>query len=210
VKTREEEILEWVKGPNVLDVGCTDHVVRGGSVYWLHKYLSDNFPDTVGIDISEENLQRMRSIGYKNLFNMDAESFSFDQSFDTIVAGELIEHLSNPGKFLERAHTHLSPNGRLIITTQYPFTLLHILYAYLKYPKTCQNPEHTCWFCVENMKNLVARYGFKENHFDLIMDYRLDNSSWKFKLFARLLIAFRFFIPKMMRSNTMLFVLERV
>lgn len=210
MKTREEEILEWVKGPNVLDVGCTDHVVRGGSVYWLHKYLSDNFPDTVGIDISEENLQRMRSIGYKNLFNMDAESFSFDQSFDTIVAGELIEHLSNPGKFLERAHTHLSPNGRLIITTQYPFTLLHILYAYLKYPKTCQNPEHTCWFCVENMKNLVARYGFKENHFDLIMDYRLDNSSWKFKLFARLLIAFRFFIPKMMRSNTMLFVLERV
>ena len=210
MKTREEEILNWVKGPNILDVGCTDHVVRGGSVYWLHKYLSDRFPNTVGIDISESNLEQMRSLGYKNLFNMDAESFSFDQRFDTIVAGELIEHLSNPGKFLEQAHTHLSSNGRLIITTQYPFTLLHILYAYLKYPKTCQNPEHTCWFCVENMKNLVARHGFKEYHFDLLMDYRLDNSSWKFRLFARLLIALRFFIPKNMRSNTMLFVLEPV
>jgi SAM-dependent methyltransferase len=210
VKTREEEILKWVKGPNVLDVGCTDHIVRGGSVYWLHKYLSDNFPNTVGIDISETNLEQMRSLGYTNLFNMDAESFSLDQRFDTIVAGELIEHLSNPGQFLERARTHLSPTGRLIITTQYPFTLLHILYAYLKYPKTCQNPEHTCWFCVENMKNLVSRYGFKEYYSDLLMDYRLDNTSWKFRLFAKLLIALRFFIPKRLRSNTMLFVLELV
>ncbi len=31
MKTREEIILKWVKGPNILDVGCTDHIVRDES-----------------------------------------------------------------------------------------------------------------------------------------------------------------------------------
>jgi SAM-dependent methyltransferase len=208
MKTREEIILEWVKGPDVLDVGCTDHVVRNGSVYWLHQYLSEKLPNVVGIDISEENLEKMRVLGYRNLYQMNAETFSLNQTFDTIVAGELIEHLSNPGQFLDRARAHLKPNGRLILTTQYPFTLLHILYAYMKYPRTCQNPEHTCWFCIENMRSLVNRHGFKEHYFDLVMDYRLDASSWKYRVFARMVIAFRFIIPKRVRNNTMLFVLE--
>ena len=208
MKTREEKILAWVNGPSILDVGCTDHVVRDGSVYWLHKYLSDNFPRVVGIDISDDNLQRMRSLGYENLFKMNAESFSFDQKFDTIVAGELIEHLSNPGLFLDRARLHLRPGGRLIITTPYVFAILYVLYANLKYPKTCENPEHTHWLCAETMRNLATRHGFRECHFELVMDYRLDNSSWKYRIFAWMIISFRFLLPKRLRNNVMLFVFE--
>ena len=208
MKTREEKILEWVNGSSILDIGCTDHIVRDGSVYWLHKHLSENFSDVVGIDISEENLQKMRSLGYQKLFNMNAESFSFDQQFDTIVAGELIEHLSNPGLFLDKARSHLSSNGRLIITTPYAFTVLYVLYATMKFPKTCENAEHTHWLCIETMRNLAARHGFKERHFELVADYRLDNSSWKYRIFARIMLYLGFFIPKQWRNNVMLFVFE--
>lgn len=208
MKTREQRLLEWIKGPRVLDIGCTDHVVRNDSVYWLHQYLTQNYSHVIGIDISVENLEKMRSLGYQNLYQMNAETFSFDETFDTIVAGELIEHLSNPGLFLDRARSHLDSDGRLIITTPYVFTILYMLYANLKFPKTCENPEHTYWLCIETMRNLAGRHGFRERHFEMVMDYRLDNPSWKYRMFAKLIISFRFIIPRQLRNNVMLFVFE--
>jgi 2-polyprenyl-3-methyl-5-hydroxy-6-metoxy-1,4-benzoquinol methylase len=98
MKTREDIILDWVKGPNVLDIGCTDHVVQENSVYWLHQNLRNRFPNVTGIDISRENLEKMRALDYDNLYEMEAEHFSLEEKYDTIVAGELIEHLS---KFLK-------------------------------------------------------------------------------------------------------------
>lgn len=208
MKTREEIILEWVKGPNVLDIGCTDHIVRDESPYWLHQYLRSKFPRVIGIDISEENLSIMRSLGYEDLYQMDAETFSIDESFDTVVAGELIEHLSNPGLFLDRVRSHLKPGGRLIITTPYVFAIFYNLYANLKFPKTCQNSEHTHWMCIETMRQLASRHGFKERYFDIVMDYRLDNSSWKYRIFAWVITSLRYLIPKRLRNNVMLFVFE--
>lgn len=208
MKTREELILDWVQGPKVLDVGCTDHIVRGDSEYWLHQHLNQMYPHVVGIDISETNLDKMRALGYQNLYQMDAETFSFDESFNTIVAGELIEHLSNPGLFLARARAQLEPGGRLIITTPFVFSALYILYANLKYPKTCENAEHTHWLCIETMRNLASRYSLKECHFELVADYRLDNSSFKYLLFAQTMLRFGFLIPKRFRDNVMLFVFE--
>jgi SAM-dependent methyltransferase len=208
MKTREDQILEWVRGPAVLDVGCTDHVVRESSVYWLHQHLRQKFPHVVGIDISEENLEKMRQLGYQNLYRMDAETFLLGEKFDSIVAGELIEHLSNPGLFLDQAHRHLNPGGRLILTTPFAFSLLYVLYSNLKYPKTCENPEHTHWLCVETMRSLATRHGFRELYFDLVMDYRLDSPSWKYLLFARAVQSFQSIIPKRLRNNVMLFVLE--
>jgi 2-polyprenyl-3-methyl-5-hydroxy-6-metoxy-1,4-benzoquinol methylase len=208
MKTREEMILEWVNGPSILDVGCTDHIVSYESPYWLHQYLSKKFPRVVGIDISEENLKIMRSLGYQDLYQMDAETFSIPETFDTIVAGELIEHLSNPGLFLERVRFHLKPGGRLIITTPYVFSIFYMAYANLKYPKTCENPEHTHWLCVETMRNLASRYGFKERYFDIVMDYRMDNSSWKYRMFAWMITSFKYIIPKKLRNNVMMFVFE--
>lgn len=208
MRTREDLIVDWIKGPKVLDVGCTDHIVREDSVYWLHQRLRQLYPRVVGIDISATNLEKMRSLGFQNLYQMDAETFTFDESFDTIVAGELIEHLSNPGLFLARARAHLEPGGRLIITTPYVFSPLYVLYANFKYPKTCENAEHTHWLCIETMRNLASRYGLKECHFELVADYRLDNPSAKYRLFARAMLLFRFLIPKPLRNNVMLFVFE--
>lgn len=158
MKTREDRILEWVKGPAVLDIGCTDHVVRENSVYWLHQHMWQSFALVVGIDISEENLEKMRQLGYQDLFRMKAETFSLNETFDTIVAGELAEHLSNPGLFFDRARQHLGRGGRMILTTPFAFSLLNVLYANLKFPKTCENPEHTLAVCGDDEKPCGAAW----------------------------------------------------
>lgn len=206
---RVDQILRYVVGPKVLDVGCTDHVVDRDSNEWLYGKLVEKHPDLTAIDISEENLNTLRLMGYKNLYQQSAEDFTFDEKFDTIVAGELIEHLSNPGLFLSRAFQHLKPEGRLIITTPNPFCIFFEMYAFYKYPKTCPNDEHTCWFCPSTFRTLYRRYGFKEFHFDFLNDYQLRSESSLYQLFLILIRILRYVLPKRLRDNRLIFVLTK-
>ena len=148
---RAEQILPWVQGPNVLDIGCAAHAMRFNDPHWLHGLLCKRFPDTVGIDIRPDLIEQLRQRGFQNLYTENAETFELGRQFDTIVAGDLIEHLSNPGAFLRQAAKHLAPNGRLILTTPYPFCLVQFVYALMKYPRTTWNLEHTHWLCPQTV-----------------------------------------------------------
>jgi SAM-dependent methyltransferase len=204
---RTDAILKWVKGPEVLDVGCTGHFVNIGSPQWLHGRLREKFPSVSGIDISEENAAILRSNGFDKIYVQSAESFQLSDKFDTIVAGELIEHLANPGLFLQQARAHLKPGGRLVLTTPNAFSLLFISYALFKYPKTCENLQHTCWFCPQTMKELVERSGFKIDHFELFDDYPPNSPSWRYRMFVRLRGWSGFLLPKLLAKNGMFLVL---
>lgn len=204
---RTDTILKWVRGPSVLDVGCTGHAVGIGSPRWLHGRLRERFPGVVGIDISEENISALHHQGFGNLHVQSAETFELNQAFDTIVAGELIEHLSNPGRFLDHARAHLKPAGRLVLTTPHPFCLMDITYALLKFPKTCQNRQHTCWFCPQTMKELAQRSRLKIEHFELIYDYAPDSPSRPYQAFVKLTRGLSFLLPRLFARNAMLFVL---
>lgn len=205
--SRTSELLKWVKGPKVLDVGCTSHTVEVSSPYWLHGQLRERFPDVVGIDISSENIEALRRVGFRNLYVQSAETFDLPEKFDTIVAGELIEHLANPGLFLDRARQHLNGHGRLVLTTPNPFSIAYSLYAFLKFPRTCQNPQHTCWFCPRTMTALAERYGLVVDYVDLMGDYRSDESSLAYRQFGRLMRLLSPIIPKRVKK-TMLFILS--
>lgn len=207
ISNRNQKIMEWTKGDKILNIGCSGHVVRKDSVYWLHDEIYNKFSYVVGLDISEKNIIEMRKLGYKNLYVANAETFELGEKFDTIIAGELIEHLSNPGKFLENVKRHLNPSGRLIITTPTPFALFNIIFSWTKYPNTCQNLQHTMWFCTQTLRSLFLRSGFKELHYSLIKDYELDNSSLKYKIFANIMVDFGFIFPKRLSHNCLLFVL---
>jgi 2-polyprenyl-3-methyl-5-hydroxy-6-metoxy-1,4-benzoquinol methylase len=203
---RADEIVYWVKGPRILDVGCTSHTLEVGSPHWLHGRLREMFPSVAGIDISAENVGTLKKMGFDNLYVQSAECFELSEKFDTIVAGELVEHLANPGLFLQQARRHLNNQGTVVLTTPNPFSLEYFLYAILKFPKTCQNLEHACWFCPRTMTELAERGGFKVVHFELIDDYRSDDPSFLYRLFSGLMMFFSPILPKRLRK-TMLFVL---
>lgn len=164
---RIEKILSWAKGPAILDVGCVGGSLNEESPYWLHQRLKERFADVTGVDINAEAVRNLQSKGY-NVFLMNAEELAIDRTFDSIIAGELIEHLSNPGTFLEAARRHLKPDGRIILTTPYPFAALNFFYALLKFPKTCSNKEHTQWFCPSTLRELARRYGYRVVHLELV------------------------------------------
>jgi 2-polyprenyl-3-methyl-5-hydroxy-6-metoxy-1,4-benzoquinol methylase len=206
---RSDEIVKVVNGPDILDIGCAGHIPKPQSPYWLHGRLLAKFSSVVGIDLNAENIQKLREMGYENLFVASAEDFVLNTKFDSIVAGELIEHLSNPGAFLESCRNHLKNGGRVVLSTPYAFSLLYMLYAFLKYPNTCQNDEHASWFCPKTLNGLATRYGFRVTHWELIEDYEFDNSSKLYLMFARFITTVgRLLIPGRLRKNTMVFVLE--
>ena len=117
---RAEQVMPLVKGPSVLHVGCAAHAPCPGDPSWLHGSLCKRFPDTVGIDLRPDLIEQLQSLGFRNLYVANAETFELNQQFETIVAGDVVEHLSNAGSFLRQARKHLAPDGEIIVTTPFP------------------------------------------------------------------------------------------
>ncbi|MBW3660095.1 MAG: class I SAM-dependent methyltransferase [Gemmatimonadetes bacterium] len=207
---RADRILAEVRGPRVLDVGCASTNVRPDSPRWIHRRLVERFERVWGIDRSVENVARMREADYRRTIVADAMEFALTERFDTIVAGEVIEHLENPGRFLDRARDHLAPGGRIVLTTPYPFALFNVLYAFLKYPKTCENEDHVVWLCPRTMEELARRRGLAVDRWEAVEDYKPESDSRPYRWFVRGLGAIRPVVPKRLRCNALLFVLRKV
>jgi len=106
--------LGEISGGKVLDVGTQE----GGFISTLMKALRD-YDSFVGIDISEENLEKARS-KFKDkpveFVSMNAERLTFDDnSFDTVSISFSIHHLENPKQVLDEMKRVLRPGGNLIL-----------------------------------------------------------------------------------------------
>jgi 2-polyprenyl-3-methyl-5-hydroxy-6-metoxy-1,4-benzoquinol methylase len=158
-------IYPYIKGKEILDVGCIDHDLKRKhrSRIWVHDFLKENGKSLEGIDILRSEIEKLKKQNY-NVSCQNAESFKFDRKFEVIFAGELIEHLSNPGLFLERCKKHLEKNGLLILTTPNTFCAfrwIEMIYNKTNDPHASKAREHTMWFSPEVMTVLLERAGFE-------------------------------------------------
>jgi 2-polyprenyl-3-methyl-5-hydroxy-6-metoxy-1,4-benzoquinol methylase len=163
---RFDLIRPWIEGKDCLDIGCVAHSVDQMRTMkqldaWLHGRLKTVARNLVGIDTSQEGINEMKRRGY-NVLLMDGEKISLEQQFDVIVAGELIEHLSNPGLLLDGCKKCLKTSGHLILTTPNVYGLTQVI-RFFKWGNTPRNVnrEHTHWYCPVTMKQLLKRHGFK-------------------------------------------------
>lgn len=174
---RETYILNLVKGKSVLHLGCADYPfteerIANGS--WLHSKISALAKSCVGLelDVTTVNILRDR---YKveNLVVGDAEKLDMliPQKYELIVAGELIEHLNNPGLFLETASQVLAPGGLLIITTTNAFCLRRLIR--IPFGTESIHPDHTYYFSHTTLRTLVHRFGYTQKD---AVSYRLPNN----------------------------------
>ncbi|MGI9119856.1 MAG: class I SAM-dependent methyltransferase [Acidimicrobiales bacterium] len=209
---RVTDIVALTRGPVVLDIGCSggheDDKAETASPDWLHGALLASFEKVVGIDNSETKVRFLLDHGFSDVVTGNAEDFSLEDRFDTIVAGEVIEHLVDPARFLRNAASHLAPGGQIVLSTPYHAGLYNVLYAWLKFPKTTGNPEHTMWFCPTTMKRLVEEIGLVLEEIKLTTDYPLIPgrplyAGWRFlyRTFGRL-------VPMRIRANCFIAVLR--
>lgn len=82
--------------------------------------------------------------------------------FDVILAGDIIEHLNNPGAFLGELRA-CGPDPELLITTPNAFGLKLALRNFLGVAD--DSHEHTYLFSPLVLRNLLLRYGFSDLQF---------------------------------------------
>lgn len=166
VGDREAVIAEYVTSGAVLDLGVIDsrraeeataQKLADGSTL-LHEHIRRINPGVMGVDIDAEGIAILQARGY-NVLCADVHSMDLGRQFDTIVAGEIIEHLPNPGQALVNLRHHLTPTGRLILTTCNPFCILEFL-KILQFNDIQVHEEHTVWFDPRTLARLLEMSGY--------------------------------------------------
>ena len=123
LRRRIDWMVDQVMGPRVLDVGCSEGV--------LEILLARRGIEVTGVDIDADALRLARSLlkkepnevaGRVRLIEVDfIRSELGVPAFDTVVMGEIVEHVDNPGALLDQSMRFLRPGGRVVITTPFGF-----------------------------------------------------------------------------------------
>lgn len=149
----------------MLDVGCAGMfgtMPHDRHDSFLHLKVRQAARELVGLDVNREQVEKLQEQGFDIILG-DAESANLGRTFEVILAGELLEHLSNPGLFLENMHRHLERDGALIITTPNRTSLFSLLYVLLHSEAqayTKPMPGHVLCMDMESLKTLAGRHGF--------------------------------------------------
>lgn len=149
-------INKFLKGKEILDLGAKEG--------YLHNLLIKNNPDKKIFSCDLNNSD----------FNRDLNKpFNIKKKFDTIVAGEIIEHVENPSQFLRECKKILKKDGRLILTTPSAIGL-----QYIKNPEWCVSYEETFHihaFTMPMLKSLLKKEKYKFIHEDYINAFWINN-----------------------------------
>ena len=121
-KTRER--LHWicskVAGEKILDVGCSQGT--------LARLLASTGKSVLGVDINEDAIayaegklaglddSSRRRLRFATSNFMD---FKSEALFDTVVMGEVLEHLPDPAAFVNKAWNHLAKGGTFVATVPF-------------------------------------------------------------------------------------------
>lgn len=162
---RWDFIRPHVKGKRVLDIGPAELVGtinREKLDRWIHRKVADVAVQAIGLENNPEQVEALNKLGYDIRLG-DAEQFELDEKFDVVLAGELIEHLSNPGDFLDCVKNHLVSGGKLLLTTPNRFSIVD-LYSVIKRGKVPKYKKpiakHVSFFDSDSLTSLLTRHGY--------------------------------------------------
>jgi len=164
---KEDYIVRISSGLTVLHLGCvgfTDLDVEDRvkfarrSLHWKLTQCSK----VVGVDRSGSVIEELRNLGiFHNVVDGDVERLEelpIDQKFDVIIAGDIIEHLSNPGRMLDGIKRFCTNKTRIVVTTPNAFGAPN----YLRHSagRFREGAEHLMSFNEQNLTTLLRRHGY--------------------------------------------------
>lgn len=165
---KTELLSKFAGGRRVLHlgaVGCTLQSTEAkiaAARQSVHAFLT-RISTCVGIDIDTDAVEALTEAGiFDNLIAGDVEALTRDQIplpfIDLIVAGDVIEHLSNPGRMLDGMWRLSDPDTHLLVTTPNAMGLPNFLRYSLG--RFRDSPDHVSAFNPITLANLLDRHGW--------------------------------------------------
>jgi SAM-dependent methyltransferase len=160
---RRMAILEALPLGDLRDKVCVDFGTGSWGFAAIYPRLHDcRF--AYGLDISNAALERAAEVSRQGQFPYQ-DRFQYlqsdgmdlplpDGSVDLIFAGEAIEHMRLPQRFLSECHRILRPGGQLILTTPNRDALLYRMHG----DQYCVSPEHFWLFNAEELHETVSEF----------------------------------------------------
>jgi len=182
---RKDEIIKICRNKNVLHLGFIQHsylyneLIQSGK--WLHEKINKVSKKLVGFDFLKEEIKIIKKKYNYECYYADVtklEYVDYDEKFDVIICGELIEHLDNPGLMLNGIKRFMHRDSLLIITTPNPWSKKRLSLIRKGIPESeWLNKEHICWFSYQTLKQLLERYNYVEvkygyYHYETIEDFK--------------------------------------
>ncbi len=173
VHDRERWIRDRCRGQVVLHVGCADReAFEQAPQRHLHRQLADVTARLAGIDVDAEGIVRLHDAGYTELMVADVgtaagrkQALSLVQQLgrlDRIVAGDVVEHVEDPGRFVTGLVKLNRATGAPCILTTINHTYAGGFLDALRLRERV-HPEHTAYYSMTTLKNLLLRCGATES-----------------------------------------------
>jgi ubiquinone/menaquinone biosynthesis C-methylase UbiE len=146
---RWKKLLKKYKGSNLIDLGCLDSQVPF--------YAHERFPNAEiwGVDLAEETVKSMQDRYPFAIFEVaDVYKTKYPSDyFGYAVAGEIMEHLEFPQKFLEETFRILRPGGILALSTPK---------EEIVEPGAIDKDRHLWSYSIEDITALLSPFGTVE------------------------------------------------
>ncbi len=163
---RIEYLTHLARGRRVIhvgfvDTGCQTMQVNAGS--WLHGHLDTVASSLVGIDVNAEGVADAVAAGFE-AYTADCRDPEELEGLglapaQLVIAGEVIEHLDDPGAFLAGLQALVAPGGQLVVTTPNAYGLFNV-FASLAH-REINHPDHVMMFTWRTLTNLASRHGWE-------------------------------------------------
>lgn len=115
---------------------------------------------TVGLDLDAPRVPSGYALDLRGSV-ADLQDAVGGRTFDTVIAGELIEHLERPYDFLREVRATIRPGGRLVLSTPNPLGFPTLLLEIAQSRRWFYTSEHTYYFSPRWVRRLLERSGFR-------------------------------------------------
>jgi SAM-dependent methyltransferase len=172
----------------VLHLGCVDRPfleekLANGTL--LHAEIVQRAALAIGVDSDAAGLRLFQERGWRGLC-ADVENLpELDDRVDLVVAGEIIEHLSNPGLFLQALARRLDPSTEVILTTPSAYGAKRFWRFLLGHEQV--HPDHVAYYSPLTLRELLRRYGFRvAEEYPYPIGPEFGDVPWYYRAFERL------------------------
>lgn len=184
---RVDLIKQICAGKKVLHLGCANYPYTQDSIdkeKLLHFELEKTVKELYGFDFDQPGIDILASHGTKNLYRADLEKLDevpLNETFDVIVAGEMIEHLNNVGLFLEGIKRFMNADTVLLLTTINAYCGMRFTWYGLRGKGGMRepvHPDHVAYYSYSTLSVLLKRYSFSIDEFmfyDIGTEHRPHN-----------------------------------